>query len=148
MGDCWDDRSKWEIYNEKIDKHAHSVQNSKVIRTCLARGKILENVGLIWFGWVLWHINHCRFFNSKFRFCIYIKYIWFVELVLWQINQCRLFYAKSSLYVYITYIFLVEFYGISTIGGYLMPNPLYTYIWNIYDLDWLGFMAYQTLQVI
>ena len=45
MGDCWDDRSKWEIYNEKIDKHAHSVQNSKVIRTCLARGKILENVG-------------------------------------------------------------------------------------------------------
>ena len=45
MGDCWDDRSKWEIYNEKINKHAHSVQNSKVIRTCLARGKILENVG-------------------------------------------------------------------------------------------------------
>ena len=45
MGDCWDDRSKWEIYNEKIDEHAHSVQNSKVIRTCLARGKILENVG-------------------------------------------------------------------------------------------------------
>ena len=42
MGDCWDDRSKWEIYNEKIDKHAHSVQNSKVIRTCLARGKILS----------------------------------------------------------------------------------------------------------
>ena len=28
-----------------MDKHAHSVQNSKVIRTCLARGKILENVG-------------------------------------------------------------------------------------------------------
>ena len=45
MGACWDDRSKWEIYNEKIHKHAHSVQNSKVIRTCLARGKIFENVG-------------------------------------------------------------------------------------------------------
>ena len=25
---------------------------------------------------------------------------------------------------------------------YLMPNPLYTYILNIYDLVWLGFMAY------
>ena len=25
MGACWDDRSKWEIYNEKIHKHAHSV---------------------------------------------------------------------------------------------------------------------------
>ena len=36
-------------------------------------------------------------------------------------------------------------YGISTIVGYLMPNPLYTYILNIYDLVWLGFMAYQPL---
>ena len=40
---------------------------------------------------------------------------------------------------------LVGFYGISTIGGYLMPNPLYTYISNIYDLVWLGLMAYQAL---
>ena len=38
---------------------------------------------------------------------------------------------------------LLWFYGISTIVGYLMPNPLYTYILNIYDLVWLGFMAYQ-----
>ena len=70
---------------------------------------------------------------------------------------------------------LVGFYGISTILGYLMPNPVYTYkiymIWfgwvlwhikhcrlfntksflyilNIYDLVWLGFMAYQPLKVI
>ena len=38
---------------------------------------------------------------------------------------------------------LVGFYGISTIVGYLMPNPLYTYTLNTYDLVWLGFMAYQ-----
>ena len=31
---------------------------------------------------------------------------------------------------------LVRFYGISTIVGYIMPNPLYTYILNIYDLVW------------
>ena len=37
----------------------------------------------------------------------------------------------------------VGFYDISTIVGYLMPNPLYTYILNIYDLVWFGFMAYQ-----
>ena len=31
------------------------------------------------------------------------------------------------------YIFgLVGFYGISTIVGYLMPNPLYTYVLNIF----------------
>ncbi len=32
--------------------------------------------------------------------------------------------------------------------GYLMPNPFYTYILNIYDLVWLNFMAYQLLLVI
>ena len=48
----------------------------------------------------------------------------------------------------IAYSWLVGFHGISTIVGYLMPNPLYTYILNIYDLVWLGFMAYQTLLVI
>ena len=29
---------------------------------------------------------------------------------------------------------LVIFYGVLTIVGYLMPNPVYTYIMNIYDL--------------
>ena len=40
------------------------------------------------------------------------------------------------------------FYGISTLKGYLIPNPLYTYILNIYDLVWFVLMAYQLLQVI
>ena len=40
---------------------------------------------------------------------------------------------------------LVWFYGISTIVGYLMLNPLYAYILNLYDLVWLSFMAYQPL---
>ena len=67
--------------------------------------------------------------------------------VLWHINHCRLFNAKSSLYIYIKYIgfALVGFYGISTIVGYLMPNPLKAYITNMYDLVWLDFMAYQPL---
>ena len=73
---------------------------------------------MIWFGCVLWHINRCRLFNTKSSLYIYIKYIWFG----W-----------------------VGFYGLSTIVGYLMPNPLYTYILNIYDLVGLGFMAYQPL---
>ena len=40
---------------------------------------------------------------------------------------------------------LFKFYGISNISGYLMANPFYTYILNIYDLVWLDFMAYQPL---
>ena len=72
-------------------------------------------------GWVLWHINHCRLFNAKSSLYIYIKYIWFG---------------------------LVGFYGISTIVGYLMPNHHYTYILNIYNLIWFGFMTYQPLLAI
>ena len=69
--------------------------------------------------------------------------IWF-GLVLWHINHSGLFDAKSSLYTYIKYIGfgLVGFYGISTLVGYLMSNPLSKYISNIYDLVWLAFMAY------
>ena len=66
---------------------------------------------MIWCGWVLWHINHCRLFYDKSSLYIFIKYIWFG---------------------------LVGFYDISTILDYLMLNPLYTYILNIYELfDWV-----------
>ena len=55
----------------------------------------------------------------------------------------------NPVYTYLLNIYdLVWFHGISTIVGCLMPNPLYTYILNIYDLVWLGFMAYQPLWVI
>ena len=55
---------------------------------------------------------------------------------LWHINHFRLFDAKSSLYVYSKYVRFgfVEFYGISTIIGYLKPNPFFTYMLDIYDL--------------
>ena len=72
--------------------------------------------------------------------------VWFALLLLY-IDPCRLFNAKSSLYIYIKYILFgfVGIYGISTTVGYFMPNPLYTYILNIYYLVLLGFMAYQPL---
>ena len=44
--------------------------------------------------------------------------------------------------------FIEVSYGISTIVGYLIPDPLYTYTLNIYGLVWFGFMAYQSLYVI
>ena len=36
------------------------------------------------------------------------------------------------------------FYDISTIVGYLMPNSVYTYILNIFDLVWLGVYGIST----
>ena len=68
---------------------------------------------MIWFGWVLWHINSYRLFNAKSFIYIYIKYVGFD---------------------------LVGFYAISTIVGYLIPNPLHRYILNINNLVWLGLL--------
>ena len=79
--------------------------------------KVSSKNFMVLFGLVLWHINLCRLFNAKCLY-IYIKYIWFG---------------------------LVRFYIISTIVGYLMPNPLYTYIFDIHDLVGLGFISYQPL---
>ena len=40
-------------------------------------------------------------------------------------------------------VFIFGFNCTSILAGYLMPNPVYTYILNVYDLVWLGFIAYQ-----
>ena len=88
----------------------------------------------------LWHINYCWLFNAKSFFIhVYLIYMISFGCVLWHINYCGLFNIKSSLYIYIhIYIWfgLVGFYHISTIVGYLMPNPLNIFILNIFDFVW------------
>ena len=63
------------------------------------------------FGQVLWHINYCRLFNAKSSVDIHIIYIYIYVCVCVCVCVCVAFV-------------LVRFYGISTIAGYLMPNPL------------------------
>ena len=67
----------------------------------------IYKIYMIWFGWVLWHINHCRLFNDKSSLYTYIKYIsfWF-GWVLWYIKQCSLFNTKSPLYIHSKYIWV------------------------------------------
>ena len=102
-----------------------------------ARFYLYAYIRYAWFGLVLWHINHCRLLDAKSGLFIYIISYDLVGWVSWHINHCRLLNIKYSLYVYVRYklLDLVWFYGISTILGYLMPNPVYTYILNIYDLE-------------
>ena len=89
-------REKESKYNEKKERNKQTNKQTKE-----GEG---EAIILVYFGLVLWHINHFRLFNASSSLYIYINYIWFG----W-----------------------VGFYGISTIVGYLMPNPLYTYISTI-----------------
>ena len=73
-------------------------------------------------------------FNAKSSLYIYIKYIGFGLVWFYGISTLVGYLMPNPLYsIYIKYIGfgLVWFYGISTLVGYLMPNPLYTYILNI-----------------
>ena len=103
---------------------------------------------MIWLGWVLWHINPCRLFNANSSLYVHIKYVTFDCVGFYDISTIVGYLMPNPLYTYILDILdlvLVGFYGISTIVGYLMPNPFYTFILSIYNLVWMGFMAYQPL---
>ena len=111
----------------------------------------------IWAKWPLLYIKkcHCRlnfvtdFYNFDTKLLDRINgsdESWFY--LYGDVPECclgrkddRLNYLVSTL----EGLVLVWFYSISTIIGYLMPNPLYTYILDLYNLVWLGFMAYQPL---
>ena len=103
---------------------------------------------MIWFSWVLWHINHYRLFNAKSSLCIDIKYIRFGLVGFYAISSIVGYLMPNhSLYIYIKYILLgwVGFYGISTIVDYLMPNPLYKYIIKYIWFGLLGFYSISTI---
>ena len=59
----------------------------------------------------------------------------------------NLFNDPGIKYIWFGFVWF-GFMIISTVVGYLMPNPLYTYILNISDFVGLGFMTYQLLKVI
>ena len=63
--------------------------------------------------------------------------VWFCFLGFYGISTIVGYLMLNPLYTYILnriWFGLVGFYGISTILGYLMPNSFYTFILNIYDL--------------
>ena len=100
--------------------------------------------GISTIGWVLWHINHYRLFDVKSSLNIYIKYIGFGSVSFYGISTIIGYLIPNPLHTYISNIYgLVGFYGISTIIGYLIPNPLHTYISNIYGL--VGFYGISTI---
>ena len=104
----------------------------------------------VWFGWVLWIINHCRSFNVKSCLYIYIEYICFDLHESYGISTIVGYLMPNPVHIYILNMYiwydLVGFYGISTIVGYLMPNPIYTYILNMYIwYDLVGFYGISTI---
>ena len=102
--------------------------------------------------------HHTTFFETSTQFSLFkIDIRWLVGWLVGWFTACQPFlgyfsqfykqlYGFKQLMIFLMICFgLVWFHGISTLVGYLMPNPIYTYILNIYDLVWLDFMAYQPL---
>ena len=73
-------------------------------------------------------------FNDKNAVFIYFSKILPISHL--SVGIYTLFLFKKINPSYIKYIVWVEFYGISTNVGYSMPNSVYTYTLNIYDLVW------------
>ena len=91
-----------------------------------------------YFVWILWHINLCRLFNTKYSLHICIKHIRFGLVGFYGSSTFVGYLMSNPLYTYILYIQDFLWFGSSTIVGYLMPNPLYTYIlYKIFFLVWL-----------
>ena len=90
-------------------------------RPCMGVHKSAHYIYRIWFGWLLWNINHSRLFNTKFSLYIYIKYIGFGLVGFYCIlTIVGFFNAKSSLlHIYIldirgAYDKFPDFYRIGT----------------------------------
>ena len=80
------------------------------------------------FGLVLWHINHCRLFNTKSCLYIYIKYIWFVNILLIFLNEPELIFCtqlNSFKYSYVIVTILHQLF---------VCTHLNRYTWNVRDL--------------
>ena len=58
---------------------------------------------MIWFGWVLWHINHCRLFNAKSSLYRYNEYIWFIVFFNWNHFEMRLLNLRINFYLLRTF---------------------------------------------
>ncbi len=88
----------------------------------------IHEIYMIWYGLILWHINHRSLFNTTFYLYIYMKYIWFGLVWFYGISTIVGYLMPNPLYIYIKYIWfgLFFFYGISTLLCYIMPNLLYT----------------------
>ena len=51
---------------------------------------------MIWLGWGLWHINHCKLFNTKSSLYIYIKYMIFKYYFSTFLNEPKLIFFAPS----------------------------------------------------
>ena len=61
---------------------------------------------------------------------------------IWSVHKYRIVFCFCFFFFcFVFFFFLVGVYGISTIGSYLMQNPLYTYILNINDLFCFVFLV-------
>ena len=109
---------------------------------------IFNICGLVLLGFI-GDIKHCWLFKAIPSLCIKIKYIWFGLVGIFCITTIVGYLIPNPLSTYILIIYgLVGFYGISTIVDYLRQFPLDTLILNTYDLVWSFFVWFFCISTI
>ncbi len=67
------------------------------------------DIYMIWFGWVLWYINHCRLFNAKSSLYIYIKYLICTHIFLITfLNKPEGFFCTQFCYLMWRILFTID----------------------------------------
>ena len=79
MSARWFNKEKTKFWQRKILQFLFFSFRFFYIEPCFLWFRVklilIIHFGLVWFGLVLWHINHC----SKFALFIFTRYIWFVN---------------------------------------------------------------------
>ena len=114
---------------------------------------------MLWFGWVLWHINHCRLFNAK-SFYTCIKYmiskhilwitflnepelIFYTHLVLLNFDQFSLALVQFFYYIKLS---VKQFYSKQFNWAQLQFKCQHFYF-KPFSLAWVQFFVYTLLIV-
>ena len=75
--------------------------------------------------------------------------VWFYDLQ--NVSNTQFFFLSILMKIKFTYkecIMFVEFYGISSIVGYLMPNPLYIYTYIYIKYIWFGLVGFYGISTL
>ena len=87
-------------------------------------------------------VAYCHILLNDPRVCVCVCVCVISLFRLKIIFRQRLIKWQTRIWFGLDWLGWVWFYGISTIVGYLMRKPLYTYVLNIYDLVGLGWVLW------
>ena len=87
--------------------------------------------GLVWFGLVLWHINHCKYITTKSFLYIHIKYMISQKKVLMTLfNESELIFLFKFTWFHLILVILFTIYHLILIMYFLTVKSFQVLLFN------------------